>query len=919
LEAAAVREPSSAVLSDLAAAYLALSEADQGWLRIDAMVAAIRAVEREPQAPSAAFNLALILERLSLVHEAIHAWERYLSLADDEDWRQEAFRHLAQLRGPTSFDRWKTVATRLDMIAQTGNQKLLEQWARQFPGQLKEQLETKMLPAWAEALGQPAAGAWLAAAKEVATALAGTGDRLYVDAIDAIESQPAASQSLADGYRTYARGLALKGDCSLAEPAFEQARRSLSVGGSPLAQAAQLQQLVCLYRRNPREAEASLAELASSVNGEAYPALLAKTEAMQGLCALVDGRHSQAAALYKHAILLLERVGETDIMRLQGMLDEAYRFLGDRSSAWRYRLAALQGATAAGDRRIRHAVLAGLSQELIETNRREAAQMVLTEMLANARAWSEPGAEAETLLRRIQLNLLNGAGQEAAGDIASCRQLVKQIRQPADRKRLETELMVASAEERLTTSPAEALQSFLTAAPRLEASGVGLLLPRALLGLARAQISVGATEAAATTFGRALQIFETRREAISGERLRISFFSTAQASFDAMVRFQALDRHDARAAFTDAERTRARALRDHLAARIGWKEPLPLDEELRRIPPNVSVFTYSVLPEVLLVWHLRQGSLQMHVLPATRTEVSEVVRAFRIALTGSRSQEGRAIAAKAFDVLLRPALDGIPPGEDLVFVPDRELFQIPFSALFDTTRGRFLIEDHTCLVAPSLELYLASQHRKAAPRQLHRVLAVGAPALDREKFPFLPDLPAARGETPAIAALYKEGLSLVGEEATRQRILEELSGTEVLHLAAHVVVEPRNPLDSLVAVAGADRALLRAADFNTERLAGIQLVFLAACDTAPGFADGDREGVAGLARAFLASSVPDVVATLWAVADRPSSQLAQIFHARMLAGETPEQALRSAQLSTLADQSSSTPFAWAPFQLFRGL
>ena len=481
--------------------------------------------------------------------------------------------------------------------------------------------------------------------------------------------------------------------------------------------------------------------------------------------------------------------------------------------------------------------------------------------------------------------------------------------------------MVASAEQLLATSPAKALPVILKAVPRLETGGDGLLLPRALLDLARAGISAGEAEAAAEAFDRALQIFEARRQATVGEALRISFFSTAQPAFDAMIRFQALERGDAQAAFAYSERVRARALLDRLKSGNGVVEPIPLDEQLDRIPPSVAVFAYSVLPETLLVWHLRQGSLKMHALPIPRSGVVELVGALRAALSGEASRDtGKAAAARAFDVLLRPALEDLPAETELVFVPDRELQQVPFSALYDSSRSRYLIEDHTCLVAPSLEFYLASlDTRAAAPRKLRRVLAVGDPAFDHAQFPTLPDLPYARNEAQAVAALYQDPLSLIGEDATRQRILDALPRSDVLDLAAHVVVDPRNPLGSFVATADPGRAPLRAADLDAERLAGVEIVFLSACDTAPGFADGNREGVAGLARAFLTAGAPSVVATLWAVDDEPASRLATVFHAKLLQGESPAHALRLAQLALLSDPLSSTPFAWAPFQLFRGL
>ena len=918
LEAAAERTPTAAVLSDLAAAYLSLADEDRPWLLVDAIAAASRAVERAQDEPYTAFNLALAFERLSLKHEASLAWGRYLELEDDRGWRNEASERLARLHKPTTRDRWEAEKERVAAAAAAGDQVALARWVREFPGQIKELLETELLPAWAAAQGTAAERERLATAKAVSEALARAGEQLYIDAISVIESR--ASRDLADGHQAYARGLALGGDCSKAMPEFERAQKRLAAESSPLAWAARYRELACLYRSNAQAAEEPLAELAFKLEGRPYPTLLAGVMAMRGVCAMATGRHSQAITFYERSVQLLTRIGDADVARSYGMMDEAYRFLGDRERAWQFRLRALRGASAAGDRRIFHGILAGLARELVGGDRREVTEAVLNEMLANAKAWSEPGATAETLLRRIQLDLLSGLTERAAADIAACAKELLQFQQPADRHRLQSELMIASAEHQLATSPEDSLKSLLAALPRLEASGHGLLLPRALLDLAQVRLSLGEVEEAEEAFERALQVYESRRESTVGESLRINFFSTAQASFDAMIRFQAFDRAAAGAAFSYSERARARGLRDRMGEVRGALEAPSLDQQLTRIPANVTVIAYTVLPERLLAWSLSQRSMKMQALPATRRQVMEIVASLRVAMADADSLDAaKTAAARGFDVLLRPILADLPGGTELVFVPDRELFQVPFSALFDSARGHYLIEDHACLIAPSLELFLISAERRSrAHRPPRRVLAVGDPAFHPAQFPSLPRLPAARKEALAVAALYEKALPLVGEHATKQRILKELSEASVLHLAAHVLVDPRNPLDSFVATADRPGQALRASDLAAAHVADLELVFLAACDTAPGFTDGNREGVAGLARAFLAAGVPAVVATLWAVDDAAASRLAETFHRRLLEGRHPADALRLAQLSLLSESPSSAPFAWAPFQLFQG-
>ncbi len=921
LEATAERQPSALALSDLAAAYLALAEDDRPWLVIDAIVAATRATGLAPQEPQAAFNLALALERLSLVEESGRAWERYLTIEDDGTWRREATDRLARLRQPTTADLWAGEEQNLLAAAEAGDRPALAGLTRRFARQAKELLEAELLPAWAEAVGTPAAETRLALAKRVAEALAETGELLYLDSIATIERRKDSVSALAEGHLAYARAQATRDNCSQAEPEFERARKALSAGSSPMALAARFGQLVCLYRGHPGEAAEPFGSLAGQLDARRYPTLLARTEGMRGLCLMNLGRHSQALAHYERAVQILAGLGDSDATRWYGTLDEAYRFLGDRTGAWRHRLPALRSAVRAANRQLRHSVLAGLARDLTSVGRREAAQVVLDEMLANARAWSQPGAEAETLLRRIDLHLADGQTELAAAAIAVCEKVAERYQQPAAREQVETELILASAELRLATSPLEALEPIRVALPRIEESGRGLLFPRALLGLARAHLASGELAAAEEAFERGLQVYERRRAGTVSEEHRISFFATTQASFDAMIRFQALDRGDERAAFAYTERVRTRELRERVEQRRGPGASLTLDEQLERLPANVAVLAYGVLPEELLVWRLRQGSLEMHVLPVSRPEVAETVTALRSSLGDAHSLDvGKATASRAFDLLLRPALDGLPAETELVFLADRELHQVPFAALFDKQRGRFVVEDHAVEVAPSLELYLGSVERgPSLPAKPRRVLAVGDPAFDHERFPSLPSLPEAREEAQAVAKLYSSSRVLVGEQATREQILDEMPGSDIVHLAAHVVVDPRNPLGSWVATADLGREPLRASDLDAGTVAGVELVFLSACDTAPGFADGDREGAAGLARALLASGVPSVVATLWPVKDEAARRLATVFHSRLLEGRPPSEALRLTQLNLLSEPALNDPFAWVPFQLFRGL
>jgi CHAT domain-containing protein len=68
-----------------------------------------------------------------------------------------------------------------------------------------------------------------------------------------------------------------------------------------------------------------------------------------------------------------------------------------------------------------------------------------------------------------------------------------------------------------------------------------------------------------------------------------------------------------------------------------------------------------------------------------------------------------------------------------------------------------------------------------------------------------------------------------------------------------------------------------------------------------------------LTRAFIYAGSPSVISTLWQVDDRASYELMQAFYENLRAGQSKGEALRRAQLATLAKYPH--PYFWAAYQL----
>ena len=88
-----------------------------------------------------------------------------------------------------------------------------------------------------------------------------------------------------------------------------------------------------------------------------------------------------------------------------------------------------------------------------------------------------------------------------------------------------------------------------------------------------------------------------------------------------------------------------------------------------------------------------------------------------------------------YQVLIEPIADLLPtdPTEHVIFIPQDELFLVPFPALVDA-KGKFLIQTHTISTSPSIQvLNLAQQLQQKSHSQLasdpSQVLIVGNPTM----------------------------------------------------------------------------------------------------------------------------------------------------------------------------------------------
>jgi CHAT domain-containing protein len=301
-------------------------------------------------------------------------------------------------------------------------------------------------------------------------------------------------------------------------------------------------------------------------------------------------------------------------------------------------------------------------------------------------------------------------------------------------------------------------------------------------------------------------------------------------------------------------------------------------------------------------------------------------------------------------------------------VPDKALHFLPFASLVDESHN-YLVSSYRLTYSPSSSVLVRCiEEARAKPaKSSERILAVGNPDFNGSELTKLRDLPDAEQEALTSASFYgRNPITLIGPQATKQRVLGALRECDVAHLALHCLVEETSPWLAALVLAdpnqepatmhrhtrpegdesggkalrgGADMADSisprplahagrsapeRARTFDTAGLLYLdevynltlprtRLVVLSACQSGLGqYYRG--EGMVSLVRPFLALGVPTVVASLWSVNSKATASLMIDFHSQRRSGnlETSE-ALRAAQMRMVRGDRFSHPFYWAPF------
>jgi CHAT domain-containing protein/Flp pilus assembly protein TadD len=426
---------------------------------------------------------------------------------------------------------------------------------------------------------------------------------------------------------------------------------------------------------------------------------------------------------------------------------------------------------------------------------------------------------------------------------------------------------------------------------------------------------------------------------------QISIFETQRSSY-ILLQEVLIAQDKPIGAIEISERGRTRAFIDLLRQRFPEESnPYISADQIRQVAQtqNATLVEYSIVYEGLYIWVIQPtGNIEFRRSPIAEDDLDNLetlILRSRVSIGITEKDKNLKLNPEEkprnghfpllqylYDILIAPITDRLPadPEERVIFIPHYALYLVPFAAL-QNPQGRYLIEDHTPLTAPSIQV-LETTH--AQQQRLHRTqnkaLVVAEPTLHPKfqknyklnPYPYMKEAGESIGATLATDAI-------TGDRATKVAVINRLLevDTRTVHIFAHALQElkledRKQDLETdipgviILAPDGDDDGALYAEeildlDLNSE------IIVLSACSTGKGKITGD--GIIGLSRCFILAGVPSLVVSLWNIGAPAAKVLMTEFYQNLANGKNRAAALRHAMLNTKI--RFPKPESWSGFTL----
>lgn len=926
-----------ALWNDLAAAYYNARRHREDWRALESSLAALeQSLAYGPQYARALYNRALVLEDLGLMDAAADAWQAYLGRAERDDWRLLAQRRLAALQ--RSIQAMEEISEQdipfggsaLDLDLDASDRTVRRRLRSELIGALLDRGELF------QDLGDRAASVCEGGSVERRRALvelergASDGPSLLEDTFAWLcaEDTPARAQALA---RLGDAAAAYKGiGPDRSEALATAAHAALVATESPLTSVARLIEGQSRFAQEHYRELASLRAMEAALKDATdspYAVVAARAFERLGSAALRRARSEEALNAYRRGEALLgDGQDVARAARIRALLANTLSSYGRHDRAWQTIIRAL--AQARAEAFPRTAVLTVCEMGAIAALMSDAPQ--LHNLFADCAVRKLRERDDPSL--RTSIYLLRGVARQRLGweslataDFEASRAAARDSIEPREALLNHTIIDLEQSRSLIDTAPERTLIPMQRALEVYQANGNRVGEFRARYGLIEAHEALGDAPAAAA-----------QRDAL------VPFLAEAlQAKDPAVTRWRY--QHD-RVTYEQQVRSQVRRgrYREALATLVRLRQPnrfagksvQAIIEAARPRPPAAAnreelTFIFAWLGDAIAVWRIDvAGELTFYeaVVEEGAAAPWRALVAHAADTSAAPLAGGRATAlTQLYDALLRPGLAGVAPNTRLHLVPDGPLYGLPWPALRDRRSQRYLVEQFPFDVVVELRAQGEEPAHDDAPSWRH-VAVFADPQAARSR-----PLPAVAEDVQVIhEALGAQGAAVThyaGDALTREAFEQALYANDLVHYSGHGTVDVWDPSRSrLVLRADADGVVRDAVTAGQLEALGAArggampaLVVLAACDTAA-YSDRLPHSVA-LVRPLLEAGTREVMGALRPLPDKDYHAIIERFYAGLSRGESPVDALTSAQRHQSAQAGvNAVPGevqAWQFVQLYR--
>ena len=250
--------------------------------------------------------------------------------------------------------------------------------------------------------------------------------------------------------------------------------------------------------------------------------------------------------------------------------------------------------------------------------------------------------------------------------------------------------------------------SLSDAIARFETSGDRYRLIETRLARGRALAALHELDRAVADLTTALREVDERSRSLATGEPRGAYLNQMRSVHEELARIEVLGRARVEAGLEIAERGRARVFRDAYRSRLGDAAPAGgnpggsvASELAARLPAGVCLTTFMAQPDRTFAWVVAHGRLRFFDLPVGEEKTATDARLL-VEAVGKRDATAD-IEQRLHDLyaqLFRPLASTLAGCRRLVVVPAANMETLPFAALFDRERGRYLADEAVVLTAP---------------------------------------------------------------------------------------------------------------------------------------------------------------------------------------------------------------------------